>query len=105
MVHWHPGPTERRRYALPSSHPELLCRFVKETSINKPELFPDIDMIDVSARQENLAVRGEPILLQMPLTPAYVPRVIIKLCSIVLMCTPARVGRNGGGWATTEHIQ
>ncbi len=71
MVHWHPGATERRRYALPSSHPELLCRFVKETSINKPELFPDIDMIDVSARQENLAVRGEPILLQIPLTPAY----------------------------------
>jgi len=29
VVHWHPGATERRRYALPASHPELLCRFVK----------------------------------------------------------------------------
>ncbi len=64
---------------------------MKESSINKPELFPDIDMIDVSARQENLAVRGEPILLQMPLTPAYVTRVRIKRCSVLFICTPPRV--------------
>ena len=39
--------------------------------MRKTELFPDVDMIDVSARQENLAVRGEPILLQLPVVPCY----------------------------------
>ena len=58
---------------------------MKESSINKPELFPDIDMIDVSARQENLAVRGEPILLQMPLTPAYA-LTIHKTQSLSMKC-------------------
>ena len=59
---------------------------MKETSINKPELFPDIDEIDVSARQENLAVRGEPVLLQMPLTPAYA-LTIHKTQSLSMKCT------------------
>ncbi len=32
---------------------------------------PDLDYIDVTARQENLAVKGEPIMLQLPIVPAY----------------------------------
>ena len=36
---------------------------------------PDIDHMDIGARQENLAaVRGEPIMLQLCVVPAYVPR-------------------------------
>ena len=34
-------------------------------------MYPDIDHMDVTARQESLAVRGEPILLQLPLNPCY----------------------------------
>ena len=35
-------------------------------------MYPDIDHMDVTARQESLAgVRGEPILLQVPLVPSY----------------------------------
>ena len=32
---------------------------------------PDIDHMDIGARQENLAVRGEPIMLQLCVAPAY----------------------------------
>ena len=39
--------------------------------MHKREMYPDIDHIDVTARQESLAVRGEPILLQLPLNPCY----------------------------------
>ena len=85
VVYWHPGATEHNRHALPASHPELLCRFVKGSSMHKQELFPDIDMIDVSARQENLAVRGEPILLQLPVTPAYA-LTIHKTQSLSMKC-------------------
>ena len=45
---------------LPASHPELLARFVKEGSTSKAELFPDIDTLDIQARNEPLRVRGEP---------------------------------------------
>ena len=34
-------------------------------------MLPDVDHMDVGARQENLAVRGEPILLQLCVAPAY----------------------------------
>ena len=37
----------------------------------KAELFPDIDTLDVVARQEALKTRGEPQMLQLPLVPAY----------------------------------
>ena len=32
---------------------------------------PDMDHMDIGARQENLAVRGEPIMLQLCVVPAY----------------------------------
>jgi hypothetical protein len=32
---------------------------------------PDIDMMDCQVRQENLNMRGEPIMLQLPLVPGY----------------------------------
>ena len=57
--------------ALPSSHPELLARCAKESSVAKAELFPDIDHLDVMARRETLKMRGEPQMLQLPLVPAY----------------------------------
>ena len=56
---WGPGnPGDKK--TLPASHPELLARFVKEGSTSKAELFPDIDTLDVTARNEPLRVRGEP---------------------------------------------
>ena len=68
-MHWNPGATESQRFALPASHPELLARFVKESSLAKPEMLPHIDHMDIGARQENLAVRGEPVLLQLCVAP------------------------------------
>ena len=35
------------------------------------EMVPEVDMMDVGARQENLAVKGEPIMLQLCVVPAY----------------------------------
>ena len=38
----------------------------------KREMVPEVDMMDVGARQENLAtIRGEPMLLQLCIVPAY----------------------------------
>ena len=47
---------------------------IQETSLSKGEMMPDIDHMDIGARQENLAVRGEPIMLQLCVVPAYVHR-------------------------------
>ena len=48
------------------------ARFLKETSVNsKREIFPDIDHIDVQPRGETLRIRGEPVMLQLSVVPAY----------------------------------
>ena len=65
LLMWHPGATENKRRALPAYCPDLLTRFCKEGALAKVEMLPDADHMDVGARQENLAVRGEPILLQL----------------------------------------
>ena len=71
LLHWHPGATESKRRALPAYSGELLARFCKESSLSKVEMVPDMDFMDLGARQETLNTRGEPILLQLPLVPAY----------------------------------
>ena len=71
LLQWHPGATESKRRALPAYNPDLSARFCKESSLAKREVLPEIDHMDVGARQENLAVRGEPIMLQLCLVPAY----------------------------------
>ena len=70
-MQWHPGATESKRRALPAYNPDLSARFCKASSLAKREMLPEIDHMDVGARQENLAVRGEPIMLQLCLVPAY----------------------------------
>ena len=37
----------------------------------RTQWLPDIDFMDCVVRQENLAIRGEPIMLQLSLVPAY----------------------------------
>ena len=60
------------RKALPASYPGLLARFAKETSLKKREMYPDIDHMDLMARQETITnMRGEPVLLQLPVVPCY----------------------------------
>ena len=70
-MQWFPGETQNKRRAVPAYHHDLLARFCKESSLSKSSWCPEFDYIDVGARQENLAVRGEPIMLQLPLVPAY----------------------------------
>ena len=71
LMYWNPPSSEKGK-ALYSSHPELLARFVKESALQKREMFPDIDHIDVTARQETLAsFQGQPALLQLPIVPSY----------------------------------
>ena len=71
VMYWHPKKTENQRLALPASHPDIMARFLKETSVNKQELFPDVDHIDVQVRPETLRSRDEPVILQLPLVPCY----------------------------------
>ncbi len=70
-MYWHPKKTENRRLALAASHPDIMARFLKETSTQKAELFPDVDHIDVQVRPGTLRSRGELVLLQLPLVPCY----------------------------------
>ena len=67
---FNPASVELKK-ALPSSHPELLARFLKESSVSKQQLYPDLDHIDLQVRQENLQVRGDPVMLQLSVTPCY----------------------------------
>ena len=62
LLHWHPEATQNSRQALPAYAPDLLARFCKETSMAKIEMLPEVDFMDVGARNENLAVRGEPVM-------------------------------------------
>ena len=71
LLHWHPGATESKRRALPAYCSDLLARFCKESSLSKQEMLPDMDFMDLGARQETLNIRGEPILLQLCVVPAY----------------------------------
>ena len=73
LMNWLPErASEDGRKALLSSHPELLARFVKETSLNKAEFHPDIDFMDITVRQESLnQIAGAPLMLQLPMQPCY----------------------------------
>ena len=71
MMFWHPGATESKRQCLPASHPELMARFVKESSLDKTELLPDVDHMDLEARHETLHIRGEPVMVQLCAVPSY----------------------------------
>ena len=70
LLHWYPASVETKK-ALPASYPDLIARFAKETALSKREMFPDLDHMDVTARQESLVLRGDPILLQLPVVPSY----------------------------------
>ena len=71
LMQWSPQKNRRGR-TLYSSHPDLSVRFVKESSLQKREMFPDIDHMDVAARQETLSsCHGQPTLLQLPVVPSY----------------------------------
>ena len=71
LMQWSPERSQRGK-ALYSSHPELSVRFVKESSLRKREMFPDIDHMDVPVRQETLSsILGQPALLQLPVVPSY----------------------------------
>ena len=65
LLQWHPGATENKRRAIPAYNPDLLARFCKDSSLMKREMVPEVDTMYVGAKQENLAVRGEPIMLQL----------------------------------------
>ena len=80
----HPGATENKRRAIPAYNPDLLVRFCKETSLSKREMLPEMDMMDVGARQENLAVKGEPIMLQLCVVPAYA--LTVHKTQVCLLC-------------------
>ncbi len=72
VMMWHPEAPNEKKKQLPASFHNLHVRVAKETSLNKQELLPDVDQMDIHARQENLPCRGDPILLQVSLVPAYV---------------------------------
>ena len=69
MLHWSPAVETKK--AVPASHPAISARFVKESSLKRDTLLLDVDMMDCAVRQENLNIRGEPIMLQLPLIPCY----------------------------------
>ena len=75
LLQWHPGSTENKRCAMPACNADLLVRFCKESALSTAHMLPEIQFMDVGARPESLAVKGEPIMPQLPLAPAYAPTV------------------------------
>ena len=64
-LYWHP-PFSVKKKAVSASFPELSCRFAKEASVTKASMLPDIDFIDVTARQETMnTVPGAPVQVQL----------------------------------------
>ena len=53
-------------------------------------MLPEIDMMDVGARQENLAVKGEPIMLQLCVVPAYA--LTVHKTQVCLLCFERGLG-------------
>ena len=91
LLHWSPPEVEGSK-AVPASHPDISARFVKESAVQKRgQWLPDIDFMDILVRQENLNIRGDPIMLQLPLVPAYAPSSRQQLCSASI-----GLSRNGG---------
>ena len=75
LLHWCPADpdVEESKKAVPASHPNILARFVKESALQKRGTFlPNVDMMDIAVRQENINARGQSIMLQLPLVPAHV---------------------------------
>ena len=89
-MYWNPACASEKKKALPASFHELRVRFVKESSLKKSELFPDVDRMDVSTRQENLPLGGEPVLLQLPLVLDRHLTFVSMIASFVLCFTCLR---------------
>ena len=71
LLYWTPTKVEGGK-PISATHPELMARFVKESSLRKSEWLPDVDFIDVHCRNETIqGMGGETLLLQMPLAPAF----------------------------------
>ena len=98
LLHWSPAEVEGSK-AVPASHPDISARFVKESAVQKRgQWLPDIDFMDCLVRQENLNIRGDPLMLQLSLVPAYALTVHktqalsikhLVLGCVVLSCTRA----------------
>ena len=69
LLSWAPALVESRK-ALSAGHPELTARFAKESAMGSAFMVPEVDFLDLSVRQETIHVRGEPVLLQLPVVPA-----------------------------------
>ena len=85
LLCWHPCGEQqtKRRKVLLASHPDLSCRFVKETSLGKTALMADVDHLDVVPRAESLnAVPGQPVMLQLGVVPAYA----LTVCYLASLC-------------------
>ncbi len=48
-----------------------MARFVKESSLARVELLPDVDHMDLEARHETLHMKGEPVMVQICVVPCY----------------------------------
>ena len=71
LIYWHPAHTSSKRTALQASHPELVVRFLKESSTTKTAWYPELDHLDLQVRAETLKARSEPCMLQLCVVPAY----------------------------------
>ena len=70
LLSWAPALVESKK-ALSAGHPEITARFAKESSMGSASMVPEVDFLDLTVRQETVHVRGEPVLLQLPVVPAY----------------------------------
>ena len=72
IAYWAPEAPERQ--LIRATHPELMVRFYKESSLQaqKAKYVPELDFLDLQPRSETVVnARAQPVLYQLQLQPAY----------------------------------
>ena len=77
IVHWGPEPEQEaphQKRTFRANVPDIQARFFLEESYqsSKPHFLPEVDFMDLAPRRESVpAARGQPLMLQLQLQPAY----------------------------------
>ena len=72
IAYW--APEAPARQPIRATHPELMVRFYKESSLQekKAKYLPELDFLDLQPRAETVVnARAQPVLYQLQLQPAY----------------------------------
>ena len=65
---------QKRRKVIPASHPDLSCRFVKESSMSKTELLADVDHVAKTLENACETCSCKDLCVRLPLSCLVAPQ-------------------------------